>query len=175
MSVTTGSVATWGQTTECIRDTYTFFEWEELSYLWKKPVFDTTHKVVNDYANGWTIDLNSPVIASQAKQSIDTGGDSSTTLGMTQDWEIYLQKWLREWWIIKNEDDTYTLYLTLYFRPQSRFYLGLGVSGLTLLWLLSWLLRDWKRKRNISSRVITKTSQRSLKQRITTFIDDITE
>ncbi|AKH33216.1 membrane-bound lytic murein transglycosylase D [candidate division SR1 bacterium Aalborg_AAW-1] len=175
MSVTTGSVATGGQTTECIRDTYTFFEGEELSYLWKKPVFDTTHKVVNDYANGWTIDLNSPVIASQAKQSIDTGGDSSTTLGMTQDGEIYLQKGLREGWIIKNEDDTYTVYLTLYFRPQSRFYLGLGVSGLTLMGLLSWLLRDWKRKRNISSRVITKASQRSLKQRVTTFIDDITE
>lgn len=42
-------------TTEC-ESTQKFFEGEELSYLWKKPIFDDTHQLVFDYANGWTID-----------------------------------------------------------------------------------------------------------------------
>ena len=45
------------QTTECLQSGYTFFEGEELSYLWKKPLREESHEVVNEYANGWEVPL----------------------------------------------------------------------------------------------------------------------
>lgn len=124
------SQASWGETTECIRDRYSFFQGEELGYFWKKPVFESTHTLVHDYANGWTINANDVI-----------------------------QYFPPDSYIV-NDDGSVTVYLTLYFRPQSRFYLGLGVSGLTLLWLLSWLLRDWKHKRNNSNPNTTSVSSK---------------
>ena len=44
--------------------------------------------------------------------------------------------------IEKDEDGTFTV--TLFFMAQSLFYLGLGISALTLLALISWVL--WKRR-----------------------------
>lgn len=37
--------------------------------------------------------------------------------------------------------------MTLYFRPQSYFYLGLIISGTTLILLLGYLVYDIRRKR----------------------------
>lgn len=44
---------------------------------------------------------------------------------------------------IKNPDGTYDIDLTLYFRPQSYFYLGLIISGTTLLGCLGYLVWAW--------------------------------
>lgn len=103
--------------TECTSDNYTFFQWEELSYLWKVPVFDNTHKVMNEYANGWTIDRRY-ILQHFPK-------DSYT---VNPDWSIDVK-------------------LVLYFRPQSWFYIWLGISGLTFLWLILWLIWDSLKKK----------------------------
>ncbi|MEI7425482.1 MAG: hypothetical protein WCK16_00955 [Candidatus Moraniibacteriota bacterium] len=86
-----------------------FFEGEELAYLYREPVFDNTHKIINDYANGWTID------ADYVKQN-------------------FSKKYYKE-----NPDGSIDVELVLYFKPQSFFYLGLIISGLTLTGLLSYL------------------------------------
>lgn len=109
--------------TECISDHYKFFQWEELSYLWKVPVFDNTHKLVNEYANWWTID------ARYIRQQFP-----KDSYQVNPDWSIDVK-------------------LVLYFRPQSRFYVWLGISGLTLLSLIMWLIRD-SNKRRKTNRVI---------------------
>lgn len=106
-----------GNITECINEKYTFFEWEELKYLREKPVFDHTHQLVNDYANGRTLD------AEYIKQNFPK--------------EYYQEK----------PDGSIDVNLTLYFKPQSYFYLWLGVSGLTFLGLLTWLVIDWRREK----------------------------
>lgn len=43
------------QVNECSRD-QKFFEGEELSYFWKKPIPEENHTLVKEYANSWTID-----------------------------------------------------------------------------------------------------------------------
>jgi hypothetical protein len=43
---------------------------------------------------------------------------------------------------IRKEDFT----VTLYFRPQSYFYMGLTISGLTLLGCMGYLIYDWRRE-----------------------------
>jgi hypothetical protein len=93
---------------ECL-PTQNFFEGEELAYLYREPVFDNTHKIINDYANSWTID------ADYVKQN-------------------FSKKYYKE-----NPDGSIDLELVLYFKPQSFFYLGLIISGLTLTGLLSYL------------------------------------
>ena len=105
------------ETTECIQDEYIFFEWEELSYLLEQPLRDETHEMVYDYANGRNIDLE-----------------------MNYPWttQTYREVWLREWRVVAKDDGTYDIHLTMYFRPQSRFYLWLIVSWGTLLGLLMW-------------------------------------
>ena len=126
-------------TTECVKSpspdgrgsgwgSYTFMQWEELSYLWRQPLRDDTHEMVYDYANGWKIDLS---VITPTEGKIET----------------YMDQWLREWWITPNPDWSYNVSLTLYFRPQSWFYLWLIISGTTLFWLIGWLLWDWRRKR----------------------------
>jgi len=115
------------QTTECIQSGYAFFEGEELSYLWQKPLREESHEVVNEYANGWMINLNDNL----------TWSDQTT----------YLTKWLREGRITRNDDWSYQVNLVLYFRPQSWFYVGLMISGATLVSLLGRLARDRRRRR----------------------------
>ncbi len=56
--------------------------------------------------------------------------------------------------IAKDKDGTFTV--TLYFWPQSLFYLGLGISGLTLLILIGWMF--WKRRQQRLVRHIPRSS-----------------
>ena len=78
-----------GNITECVNKDYTFFEGEELKYLREKPIFEETHHLVNDYANGRTLDAE------------------------------YIKKNFPKDYYKENSD----VNLTLYFRPQSYFYL----------------------------------------------------
>ena len=47
--------------------------------------------------------------------------------------------------LTKNKDGLYEL--TLYFKPQSYFYLGLFLAGTTLIGCFSYLIRDWRKRR----------------------------
>lgn len=87
-----------------------FFEGEELSYLYKKPIFDDTHKTVFDYANQWTIDPQ------------------------------YIKQNFPKEYYKENPDGSIDVELTLYFKPQSYFYLGLIISGTTFLSCLGYLV-----------------------------------
>lgn len=116
-----------GNITECIQSGYKFYEWAELSYLQKEPLRDDSHKIIYDYANARDINIYDNYPGTH---------------------ETYLAKWLREWWISENTDDTYDVNLVLYFRPQSWFYLWLGISGVTFLWLLIWLVVAYRRDKN---------------------------
>lgn len=103
--------------TECSNERKPFMG-EELSYLWRKPIFSDTHSVVYDYANQWTID------SEYIRQNFDSN-------------------YYRE-----NPDGSIDVQMILYFKPQSYFYLGLFISGVTLLsclGYLSWnLIRRYK-------------------------------
>jgi hypothetical protein len=94
-----------------------FFEGEELSYLYKKSIFDDTHKLVNDYANQWAID----------PEYIKNNFDKS--------------------YYKENPDGSIDIELTLYFKPQSYFYVGLIISGTTLVGCLGYLGWDLVRRR----------------------------
>ncbi len=94
--------------------------WESFSKLFQKPVFEETHTKAYDYANEWT--LNTDYI----KQN-------------------YPKKYYKE-----NPDWSIDVKLTLYFKPQSYFYLGLSISWITIFLLLSYLffyiLRNRRKK-----------------------------
>lgn len=104
-------------TTEC-EHTQKFSEGEELSYLWKEPIFDDRHKMVYDYANGWTIDAK------------------------------YIKENYPKEYYTENPDGSIDMELVMYFKPQSYFYIGLLISGLTLISCIGYLAYDWKRNRN---------------------------
>ncbi len=73
--------------------------------------------VVYDYANQWTIDP-------------DYIKDNYST-------DYYTQ----------NPDGSVDLELTLYFKPQSYFYLGLIISGTTLMACIGYLIWDFVKNR----------------------------
>jgi hypothetical protein len=53
----------------------------------------------------------------------------------------------------RNSDGSYNLELTLYFKPQSYFYLGLIISGVTLFGCLGYLGWDWVRRRKRKKKI----------------------
>lgn len=107
---------TYTKTTEC-EYTKKIFEISDLTYIWKKPIFEDTHTMVDEYANSWTIDPE------YIKENYPK--------------EFYKQ----------NKDGSIDIEMTLYFNPQSYFYIGVIISGFTLMGCLSYLARDCKRKR----------------------------
>lgn len=106
--------------TECASQ-QKFMEGDEISFLYKKPVFDATHTKVYGYANQWTIDPD------------------------------FVEKNFDQSYYTKNADGSINIELELYFKPQSNFDLGLMVSGGTLLgcvvYLFSTTFMQRKRKR----------------------------
>ncbi len=81
----------------------------DLSYLYRKTIFNDTHTIYNQYANGWEIDSD------------------------------YIKKNFPKDAYTVNPDGSIDLELTLYFNPQSYFYLGLIVSGIALVGCLGYL------------------------------------
>ena len=90
-----------------------------LTFLYRKPIFDDTHCLVREYANGWTIDP-----------------------------EYIKQNFSKEYYN-ENPDGSIDIELVMYFKPQSYFYLGLLISGTTLLGCFGYLIYDWQRRKNI--------------------------
>ncbi len=89
---------------------------ENLTYLWKKPVFDNTHAVVYSYANKWIID------------------------------PVYIKDNFDKSYYKENADGSIDVELTLYFKPQLYFYLGVVISSLTFIVCLIYLLWFFLRK-----------------------------
>ncbi len=84
-------------TREC-REEHTIFEWEDLSYSFREPVFEDTQDVIYDYANKWVIDPG------------------------------YIERAFDEKYYKRNEDGSIDIELILYFAPQNYFYLGSAIS-----------------------------------------------
>ncbi len=96
---------------ELKHDTFTPMD---ISYMFKKPIDDNKHFLVNGYANAWYIDPN----------ELGTG-------------------------------ENFTI--TLYFKPQSYFYIGLIISGLTFTGCVGYLL--WERRKGKRKMQPVPTSQ----------------
>jgi len=103
------------KTTECEQTTQ-LFEISDIAYIWQNSMSDDTHKMVNEYANGWIIDP-----------------------------EYIIANYPEEYYN-KNPDGSIDIELTLYFKPQSYFYMGLMISGIALILCIRYLYRDWKKK-----------------------------
>ncbi|NJD52500.1 MAG: hypothetical protein FIB07_06475 [Candidatus Methanoperedens sp.] len=102
-------------TTECEQTTQ-LFEISDLSYILQNSVSDGTHKMVNEYANAWTIDP-----------------------------EYIITNYPKEYYK-KYPDGSIDIELTLYFKPQSYFYMGLMVSGIAFVICIGYLYKDRKKK-----------------------------
>ena len=50
---------------------------------------------------------------------------------------------------VKNEDGSYDMELVIEFWPQRLFYLGLGISGTTLLLCLGYLIYNWRKREDM--------------------------
>jgi hypothetical protein len=87
--------------------------------LFKTPILDDKHFKVNNFANGWWVDLD------EACRVKGGEGDLCT----------------------RNADGSYDFSVTIEFEPQKYFYIGLGISGLTLVFCLGYLIYDWRRRR----------------------------
>ncbi len=103
-------------TTEC-QSTQSLFEGDELSYLYKKPIFDDTHQMVYDYANGWEIDPQ------------------------------YIKEHYPKDYYTKNPDGSINIELVMHYKPQSYFFLGLIIFGITLIFCIITLIWIWRRKK----------------------------
>lgn len=101
--------------TVCDR-TKKFFEGEDLTYIWKKPIFDDVHIRAIEYANGWTI----------KPEYIKAN---------------YPKEFYKE-----NLDGSIDIELILYFKQKSYFYLGHLISELTFIGCVGYLFWDYKKK-----------------------------
>ncbi|VVA44300.1 conserved membrane hypothetical protein [Candidatus Roizmanbacteria bacterium] len=107
------------QTTEC-KSVEQKIDREELSYLYKNTIFDDTHKLVNQYANGWTINPD------YIKQN-------------------FSKKLYKE-----NPDGSIDIKLTLYFQSQSYFYLGIIITSIMIFSCFAYLGIRVVKNKNIS-------------------------
>ncbi len=85
------------------------FSWWDILKLIQKPVFDESHQKVFDYANKWTIDK-----------------------------EFIIKNYSKEYYRI-NQDWSIDILLSMYFKPQSYFYLWILLTWITML-LIMWFL-----------------------------------
>lgn len=107
-----------------------YLNWTE--WLFTEPLFDNTHKIVYDYANLWTISKDEIINYVQENY-----------------WKE-LQKWwypkkLSDWrldykYYVLNSDWSIDTELTLYFKPQSYFYLWIIISSITILVILLYFI-----------------------------------
>ena len=95
----------------------TFLKTDDLSYIWRKPIFEETHELVYDYANGWTIDPE------------------------------YIKANYPPEYYHENPDGSIDIQLTLYFKPQSYFYLGIIISTTTFTGCVIYLIIDTVKNR----------------------------
>ncbi|KKS21105.1 MAG: hypothetical protein UU77_C0008G0022 [candidate division WWE3 bacterium GW2011_GWC1_41_7] len=102
---------------ECV-DSTKVFEGEELSYLWRKPIFEESHKASSEIVNKWEVDSD------YIKANYDTS------------------------FYNENEDGSVDINLVIYYQPQSWFYLTIAVSFATMFALLLYILVTARIKQN---------------------------
>jgi hypothetical protein len=100
----------------------------------KNPIDDNkNHLEVNGYANSWVMDTDKIC-----------GAPTSSALRAPSPY-----KGEGDNVCVKNTDGTYDFEMVVEFWPQRLFYIGLGISGTTLLACIGYLIYDWrKRKKN---------------------------
>ncbi len=119
-----------------------FFEGGEINYLLENSIFDNTHKKIYEYANNWQLDVN------------------------------YIKSNFPDKYYGLNPDGSINIQVVLYFKLQSYFYLGLIISGLTLIVCLFYLFYNWRRNRayfkvwNIKFNELDKKQEKEYKLRI---------
>lgn len=108
-------------------------------WLFTKPLFENTHTKVYDYANWWTISKDEIIkyVEENYSKELKKEGYPKTLDNWKIDYKYYTL----------NPDWSIDVELTLYFKPQSYFYLGLIISGTTLLVLIGYLGYDTIRRR----------------------------
>ena len=106
----------------------TFYAGGEISKLWEKPIFDDTHRLIYAYANAWTIDPE------------------------------YIKANYSKEYYHENPDGSIDIRVTLYFRPQSYFYLGIIVSATTCIVLIGYLIYAWWWSRRRHNRIPISSS-----------------
>lgn len=104
-------------TTEC-RSNFKIYEGEELSYVWKKPIFEDSHSTLDGFANKWVID----------PEFIKKNFDKS----------LYTE----------NKDGSINVEMVMYFKPQTYFYLGILISFLVVILSFSYLVNDFLKLKN---------------------------
>ncbi len=108
-------------------------------WIFSKPLFENTHHLVYDYANWWTI----------SKDEIIKYVDENYSKELQKEWypkQIANGKLDYKYYIL-NSDGSIDVELTLYFKPQSYFYLGLIISGTTFIILVWYLTISYIRNR----------------------------
>jgi len=83
------------------------------------------HLMVNGYANSWVID---PTDICQQVESLKSSGSQDSIC-------------------VKNPDGSYDFEVVVEFWPQRLFYIGLGISGTTLILCLAYLIYDYRKNR----------------------------
>jgi hypothetical protein len=104
----------------------------------KKPIENNAnHLVANGYANSWVIDVDEICGVDSLPAGRQAAAHGNDTVKC-----------------VKNPDGSYDFELIVEFWPQRLFYIGLFISGMTLLCCVGYLGYDWKRRRRIKLGVI---------------------
>lgn len=128
---------------------YNFDKWWKVylknqQWIFTKPLFENTHSLVYDYANWWTISKDEIIkyVDINYSNELKKEGYPKTLDNWQIDYKYYKL----------NTDWSIDLEITLYFKPQSYFYLWLIISWTTFVILISYLWIDTirnRRKKNV--------------------------
>ncbi len=118
-------------------------EWKiylkDKQWLFTKPLFESSHQLVYDYANSWTISKD---------EIIKYVNDNYSKEIQNQWYPKILSNWKVDYkYYTLNSDWSIDTELTLYFKPQSYFYLWLIISWTTFIILIWYLGVDFVRNR----------------------------
>ncbi len=108
-------------------------------WLFNKPLFENSHHLVYDYANWWTISKDEIIkyVNENYSKELQKEWYPKTLKNGKIDYKYYTL----------NSDGSIDVELTLYFKPQSYFYLWLIISGSTFIVLIWYLWYDFIRSR----------------------------
>ena len=96
--------------TQCNEEN-TLFKISDINYFLIKPVFDSSHKMINGFYNEWTINPE------------------------------YIRNNFNKNYYIENKDGSLDIEMTLYFKPQTYFYLGAVVTFFSFFFGVIYLIK----------------------------------
>jgi len=108
------------KTKECYGGSRTF-DFKSLSFLFRQPVFESSHSIENSFSNKWQLDP-----------------------------DFVIQHFNSNYYKV-NSGGGIDMELTLYLKPQSYYFLGLLISGfvifLSFIWVIFGVFKEYMRKR----------------------------